>query len=130
MVRDERAVSRLYASSDIFVSASASETFGFTVAEAMACGTPAVIVNSGAFRTVYHMIREWMFEESDQDRYVSCITQAVMGQLAAARARSRAIAKADFSIQSSVEDVLKAYRYLIDLGRTNPSKGPARVKGA
>lgn len=63
MVYNEHHIVQYYASSDVFVSASASETFGFTVAEAMACGTPCVVVNSGAFKNVYTMINEWMFEE-------------------------------------------------------------------
>lgn len=44
------ALSRLYASSDIFLFPSVSETFGNVVAEAMASGLPCVIANGGGSR--------------------------------------------------------------------------------
>ena len=74
MILNEKKVASFYAQADIFVSASGSETFGFTVAEAMACGTPAVVVKSGAFPTVYKMILENMFETDDIAGYCNCKT--------------------------------------------------------
>ncbi|KAJ3192138.1 hypothetical protein HK101_006973, partial [Irineochytrium annulatum] len=65
MIRDEREIAHYYGKADLFVSASASETFGFTVAEAMACGTPSVVVRGGAFASVYRMIDAWMYEEGN-----------------------------------------------------------------
>lgn len=44
------ALSRLYASSDIFLFPSVSETFGNVVAEAMASGLPCIIANGGGSR--------------------------------------------------------------------------------
>jgi len=47
-VDDRRELARLLASSDIYVSAMADETFGISVVEAQASGLPVVGVNSGA----------------------------------------------------------------------------------
>jgi glycosyltransferase involved in cell wall biosynthesis len=41
-IRDRRDLARLLAAADVFVSASLMETYGLTLVEAMACGTPVV----------------------------------------------------------------------------------------
>lgn len=41
-------LARLYSAADVFINASMEETFGLTTAEAMACGTPAIVFNSTA----------------------------------------------------------------------------------
>ena len=46
-VRDRCELARLLAAADIFVSASLMETYGLTLIEAMACGTPVVAFRAG-----------------------------------------------------------------------------------
>jgi glycosyltransferase involved in cell wall biosynthesis len=112
MILDESKVAMYYAQADIFVSASASETFGFTVAEAMACGTPAVVVRSGAFTTVYKMIDQNMFDVDDIETFVkNCLR--VFYDLKKQSFESRSIAQKEFSIDASVEDLLAAYKWII-----------------
>lgn len=41
-------LARLYSAADVFINASMEETFGLTTAEALACGTPAIVFNSTA----------------------------------------------------------------------------------
>ena len=47
-VSDQKELARYYSMADVLVNLSAEETFGLVVAEALACGTPAVVVNSTA----------------------------------------------------------------------------------
>ena len=42
MIYDEDCLSQIYSACDVFVNPSLQESFGYTVCEAMACGTPAV----------------------------------------------------------------------------------------
>jgi glycosyltransferase involved in cell wall biosynthesis len=46
-VRERRDLARLLAAADVFVSASLMETYGLTLVEAMACGTPVVAFRVG-----------------------------------------------------------------------------------
>ncbi|KAJ3054803.1 Sulfoquinovosyl transferase sqd2, partial [Rhizoclosmatium hyalinum] len=108
MVHNENVTSTYYANADVFVSASSSETFGFTVAEAMACGTPSVMVRGGAFRSVYRMIDGWMFEEMDVDDYAGRIGRVVADGLVARR-HARRVAVSHFGVMGAVKDLLKTY---------------------
>src|SRR2546430_2201676 len=46
-IRERRELARLFAAADVFVSASLMETYGLTLVEAMACGTPVVASRVG-----------------------------------------------------------------------------------
>jgi glycosyltransferase involved in cell wall biosynthesis len=46
-IRERRELARLFAAADVFVSASLMETYGLTLVEAMACGTPVVAFRAG-----------------------------------------------------------------------------------
>jgi glycosyltransferase involved in cell wall biosynthesis len=46
-IRDRRDLAQLFAAADVFVSASLMETYGLTLVEAMACGTPVVAFRVG-----------------------------------------------------------------------------------
>ncbi len=46
-IRERRDLARLFAAADVFVSASLMETYGLTLIEAMACGTPVVAFRVG-----------------------------------------------------------------------------------
>jgi len=46
-IRERRDLARLFAAADVFISASLMETYGLTLVEAMACGTPVVAFRVG-----------------------------------------------------------------------------------
>ena len=113
MILNEHLVASYYGQCDLFVSASASETFGFTVAEGMACGTPAVMVRSGAFKTVYKMVDDWMFNENDVDDYANKVV-TVFSKGTTGRRYARDIAVKGFSVNSAVKDLLKTYQWIVE----------------
>jgi glycosyltransferase involved in cell wall biosynthesis len=47
-IKDANELAKLYSSADVFVHMSTEDTFGKVVAEAMACGTPAIVYDSTA----------------------------------------------------------------------------------
>ncbi|KAJ3125199.1 Sulfoquinovosyl transferase sqd2 [Nowakowskiella sp. JEL0407] len=113
MIVKEQIVAQYYAAADVFISASSSETFGFTVVEAMSCGTPAVVVRSGSFPRVFGMIREWMFEDGDTQDYVNKVI-SVWKDGKQARRISRRIVLNEFSIKSAVKDLLHTYKLIVE----------------
>ncbi|KAI8924869.1 hypothetical protein BC831DRAFT_463532 [Entophlyctis helioformis] len=113
MILNEHQVASYYGQCDIFVSASASETFGFTVAEAMACATPAVVVRSGAFKTVYRMIDGWLFHEGDINDYATKIS-SVFKQGRTARRFARDVAVRGFTVQAAIRDLIGTYEWIVN----------------
>ena len=47
-VSDQTVLAQWYSAADVYINFSIEETFGLVVAEAMACGTPAIVMNSTA----------------------------------------------------------------------------------
>ncbi|KAI8832552.1 hypothetical protein BC829DRAFT_448936 [Chytridium lagenaria] len=113
MIHDEKDIATYYSRVDAFVSASGSETFGFTVAEAMSCGTPSIVVRAGAFATVYRMIDGWMFQENDVDDYAARLGR-VLADGGMARRVARRVAVNGFSVKSAVRDLLRMYEWIVD----------------
>ncbi len=67
-VSDGSALSRLYAAADVVVSASAFETFGLTLAEAMACGcTPVSFDRGGQTDIISHRENGYLAHYPDTD---------------------------------------------------------------
>jgi glycosyltransferase involved in cell wall biosynthesis len=66
-------LSRVYHCADFFVSASDFETFGFSVIESLACGTPVVVEKAGGFLdNVKHGINGYLvkFEDAEETKKV------------------------------------------------------------
>ena len=47
-IGSDELLSKFYSAADVFISPSSAETFGYTIAESMSCGTPVVAFESGA----------------------------------------------------------------------------------
>lgn len=75
---DHETLAMLYASSDVFVFPSISETYGNVVVEAMACGCPAVIARGGGSQSlVEDGVTGYLCEPDDSDAYVSKIDELI-----------------------------------------------------
>lgn len=62
-----------YSSADVFVNYSLEETFGLVVAEAMSCGTPAIVMNSTACPEVVDSDTGFVVEPNDIDLVIDAI---------------------------------------------------------
>ena len=69
----------LYRAADAFVTCSTSETFGLTVLEALACGTPAVLPHCSVFDELWEarLPAEWMYNHGEAAGLLSSLAAAV-----------------------------------------------------
>ena len=68
---DQNQLATIYASSDVFIFPSISETYGNVVIEAMSCGLPCVIANGGGSKSfIEHGVNGYLCEPNDPIDYV------------------------------------------------------------
>ncbi len=71
---DQDTLARLYASSDVFLFPSVSETYGSVVVESMSCGTPCVIADGGGTKALIRQgLNGFLCEPEDATDYYSKI---------------------------------------------------------
>lgn len=125
-VRDRREVARLYAGADFYLACGPGETFGLSIAEAMACGLPVMAVKRGAAPD--RVAGSGAGELYEHGRPASCadallrIARRARPEL---RARARAHAEAHFNWERSFRELVELYGRLAR-GR---SRGPAKNEG-
>lgn len=66
-IKDQNLLAKWYSAADVYVNFSTEETFGLVVAEAMACGTPAIVMNSTACPEVVDVNTGFVIEPVDLD---------------------------------------------------------------
>ena len=88
------------------------EPFGFSVVEAMACGTPAVARRRGSMGEIVHDAQNGFLVDS-LDEAVA----AVHGSRALDRAAVRASIEGRFDVERMVDDYLALYQHVVELHR-------------
>lgn len=64
-IHDQITLAQWYSAADVYINFSIEETFGLTVAEAMACGTPAIVMNRTACPEVVDLASGFVAEAGD-----------------------------------------------------------------
>lgn len=75
LVHDQAVLAQWYSAADVYLNFSIEETFGLVVAEAMACGTPAIVMNSTACPEVVDTTTGFAAEPSDLNAVLAAIAQ-------------------------------------------------------
>lgn len=101
----------LYRAADVFVTCSTSETFGLTVLEALACGTPAVLPHCSVFDELWvgRVPDEWIYDEGD----TGSITAALRSASAPAGKKRLQTHPIKASWQDCTQELLGQYREMI-----------------
>jgi glycosyltransferase involved in cell wall biosynthesis len=103
----------LYQAADIYINLSVEETFGLTTAEALACGTPAIVYNATACPEVIDEKTGIVVEKNNIKEVVNAIETIKRKGKAyySAACRERALHKFNQTLQ--FEEYLKLYQNLI-----------------
>lgn len=107
--KDRKALGRVLASADLYVSAMAHETFGISILEAQACGLPVVGVRSGAMpdRVLPHLGR--LAAPNDASSLASSILDVLNGDLAQMGREARAHVVSRYGWAATFEQILDLY---------------------
>jgi glycosyltransferase involved in cell wall biosynthesis len=123
---------RHYNEAKLFVTSSVHEGFGLPLAEAMACGTPALGTTIGAFEEVAeHDKSAWLVPPRDPRALADAIRMlwndpGTRDRLAAG---GRARIEEKFNWRKAAEETLAVYEEIIPLKRTTIAMGAAGAPG-
>jgi glycosyltransferase involved in cell wall biosynthesis len=116
-IKDDRVLSLAYSAADVYVIASLQESFGQTVTESMACGTPVVGFASGG---IVDMVRPGVTGELAPTKDVPALREAVKNLLSAPPRRAmmaencRRIVLAEYSLEVQSRAYLALYESLVE----------------
>lgn len=111
-----KALSEAYASSDVFVFPSTSETFGNVVLEAMSSGLPAIVPNrGGAAEIVTDELDGFVVAPRDTDAFAGAVSKFLKYPGLAAEMGGRAAESSkSWSWQSVFSGLFESYRMLLE----------------
>ncbi|GAB5348070.1 glycosyltransferase [Alteriqipengyuania sp. 357] len=96
-MNDREELARALASSDIYVSAMASETFGISVIEAQACGLPVIGVDSGAMPSRVSPDNGVLVPVEDTDAMAQAVLDIWPGEVESMGRAARALVEREYS---------------------------------
>ena len=114
-IADRQVVRCFYAGADVFVYPSRYETFGLTVLEAMACGTPVVASNATSLPEVVGDAGV-LVDPSDEDEMAQAIYSVLTDETLRGDLTQRGLARSHhFSWEETVRRTVEAYQQAVDL---------------
>ena len=97
-----------YQKADFHLVSSLSETFGFTLIESMACGTPVIYPNCSVFRSLYlEQFPELIYDCNDESSFLKAV-ESLNANLSSLSHRSIAYAERH-SWESATRDLVRKY---------------------
>ena len=112
----------LYRAADVFVTCSTSETYGLTVLEALACGTPAVLPHCGVFdelwasaTATWRVPDRWIYDEGNVEGLLHAMRDAA-SPAAKARLQGEPV-KASW--RDATNELVRQYKEIINSNLPN-----------
>ncbi len=109
-VKDKRYLANLYASSDAFISASKSDTFGYALIEAQACGLPIVAYKDNSFPEIVYY-KDFLASSKEDFIAKTIFLSQIYDTLD--KNKIKHFIKKHFSIEKNMEKLLTTYSHLI-----------------
>lgn len=111
---DRKDLARIYASADLYLAAGPGETFGLSVAEALASGLPVVGVNSGAVPDrIQGSGAGELFARGDAESAQAALERMIRRLGTGLRSRARDHALREYGWRKSFDALLDLYQALV-----------------
>jgi glycosyltransferase involved in cell wall biosynthesis len=110
---DPKELARYYGAADVFVTLSLQESFGKVSAEALACGTPVICVDSTANREIVEKDCGIVLSSNNADAIHDAISIVCKRGYGAYRAACRASAERRFEMGKQINEYIKLYEDLL-----------------
>jgi len=123
---DKNKLASIYNSSDIFVTASDSETFGLSLLEAQSCGLPVIAYNKTSIPEIVYS-KEFLAEnEEDFIQKIEVISRILSNKL---RNDIRDFAVENFSWEMTFKNLFSIYHELYERPESNDFYKPRKIFG-
>lgn len=109
-------LAQLYSACDVYVHLSREDTFGKVIAEALACGTPAIVYNATACPEIVREGCGYVVESGNIDAILERINDVKTEGKAAFRANCVSFVQANFAKDKLIGDTIALYHSLIECG--------------
>ena len=109
-------LAKLYSACDVYVHLSREDTFGKVIAEALACGTPAIVYNATACPEIVGAGCGYAVEAGNVDAILEKVNEVKSSGKAQYRDACLAFTKANFAKNKLIDDTIDLYKSLIKCG--------------
>lgn len=110
---DSAELASYYSMSDVMVSLSREETFGKVVAEAICCGTPAVVYNATALPELIGEGCGYVTKENNLDEILRCIELIRANKKSSYTERCREFAQEHFDLHKNVKEYEALFKAML-----------------
>lgn len=112
-IRDQQTMASVFASAGVYVHLSREDTFGKVIAEAIACGTPAIVYDSTACPEIVREGTGYTVPVGDIDSIVHCCQVIRSNGKSSYLKRCRSSAEERFDQARLLEDTIELYKELM-----------------
>lgn len=107
-------LAKLYSKADVYVHLSKEDTFGKVIAEAMACGTPAIVYNSTACPELIGEGCGYVVEPSDLDKVVEKLKEIKTNGKNFYSKNCEKFVKSNFEKEKLINETIKLYENICE----------------
>ena len=105
---------KIYSCASVFINTSLEETFGLVTAEALACGTPAIVFNSTACPEVLDSNSGIVLDNSSSESLLRAIYKIVENKTTYSKENCVNRIKNNFSSKKMLQGYLNLYSEILD----------------
>lgn len=105
---------KLYSAADVYISFSIEETFGMTIAESMACGTPAIVYNSTACPELLGVHTGFVVEPGDLEGTLRIIKELQQSEKGKYSLSCREHIVNEWSEKKTYNQYISLYKHLLN----------------